>query len=77
MGSMRLNVPVVDVVAYEKRLNNSQLAKHSRVTRQFLLRLRRGERTASLGTIQRIADALGVPVEAIVLPHESIKAGQK
>lgn len=70
---MRLNAPVVDVVAYEKRLNNSQLARHSRVSRQFLLRLRRGERTASLGTIERIAQALGVPVESIVLPHHPVK----
>ena len=66
---MRLNAPVVDVVAYEKRLNNSQLAARSRLSRQFLLRLRRGERTASLGTIHRIAEALEVPVESILLPH--------
>lgn len=74
---MRLNAPVVDVVAYEKRLNNSQLAQRSRITRQFLLRLRRGERTASLGTILRIAEALEVPVEAIVLPHEPVKESAK
>lgn len=73
---MRLNAPVVDVVAYEKRLNNAQLAARSRVTRQFLLRLRRGERTASLGTIERIAEALGVPVESIVLPHRPVKEPQ-
>lgn len=70
---MRLNAPVVDVVAYEKRLNNAQLAARSRVTRQFLLRLRRGDRTASLGTIERIAEALEVPVESIVLPHQPVK----
>lgn len=69
---MRLNGAVVDVMCDTRRMTNRQLARRIDKSSQFVLRLRRGERTASLGTIQSIADVLEVPLEAVLLPHEPV-----
>jgi transcriptional regulator with XRE-family HTH domain len=75
---MRLNSPVVDVVATERRLSNRQLALKSGVSPRFLARLRKGQRTASRDTIRRIANVLEIPVDSVLLPHEPLgKEGQK
>lgn len=66
---MRLNAPAVDALCRSKRIGNSELGRHIGRTRQFVGRLRRGERGASKSTIVGIAEALEVPVEAIVIPE--------
>lgn len=66
---MRLNAPAVDALCRSKRIGNSELARHIGKTRQFVGRLRRGERGASESTIRGIADALEVPCEAITVPE--------
>lgn len=66
---MKLNAPAVDTLCRVKRIDSSELARHIGKTRQFVGRLRRGERGASEGTIRGIAEALEVPVEAIVIPE--------
>lgn len=70
---MKLNSAVVDAVCESRGISNRQLAKRIGKTPQFVLRLRRHERTASLGTIQGVADALDLPLEVCVLPHEPVK----
>ena len=67
---MRLNPTAVDALAYELRLNTSQLARKAGISRQYCGRLRRGERTASLSTIRSIAGALGTTVKEITLEGE-------
>jgi transcriptional regulator with XRE-family HTH domain len=74
---MKANGPAIDAVAYARRLNNRQLAHRAGVTPSFLRRLRKGERTASESTFQRIAEALEAPIDAIMLPHEPVKAARK
>lgn len=74
---MRLNSPVVDLMASERCLTNRQLALKVGVNPRFLGRFRKGERTASLGTIQRIADVLEVPLDSILLPHRPVKEQAK
>lgn len=66
---MRLNAPAVDALCRSQRIGNSELGRHIGKSRQFIGRLRRGERGASEGTIRGIAEALAVPVEAIVIPE--------
>jgi transcriptional regulator with XRE-family HTH domain len=66
---MRLNAPAVDALCRTKRIGNSELGRHIGKTRQFVGRLRRGQRGASEGTIQGIAEALDVSVEAITIPE--------
>jgi transcriptional regulator with XRE-family HTH domain len=70
---MRLNSSIVDAVAKQKELSNRRLAIKAGVNPRFLGRLRKGERTASRETIQRIADELGVEVDLILLPHSPVK----
>ncbi len=69
---MRLNAPAVDALCRSKRIGNSELGRHIGKTRQFVGRLRRGERGASESTIRGIAEALQVPVEAIVVPEAAL-----
>lgn len=66
---MRLNGPVVELLCYERRVGNRELARRVGKTSQFLLRARRGERTLSESTIKSIASALEVPPETITLPE--------
>lgn len=68
---MRLNPAAVDALAYELRLNTSEIARRAGITRQYCGRLRRGERSASLGTVRRIAAALGTTVNQITLEGET------
>lgn len=70
---MRLNGIAVDAICESKGVTNRELARRMGKSPQFVLRLRRGERTASLGTIQRAADAVEVPLEAVLLPHRPVK----
>lgn len=70
MVPMRLNSVVVDKVCDVQRVSNRELARRSGLSPQFLLRLRRGDRTASESTIRSIGDALKLPLEAVLLPHQ-------
>ena len=67
---MRLNSALVDKVCDAQRVSNRELARRAGVSPQFLLRLRRGDRTASVGTIKSIGDALELPFETVLLAHE-------
>lgn len=73
---MRLNSAVVDAVARQKHLSNRQLAISAGINPRFLGRLRKGERTASRETIQRIADQLGLELDLVMLPHQPVKEPQ-
>jgi transcriptional regulator with XRE-family HTH domain len=70
---MRLNGSLVDTLCDARRISNRELARQVGCTPQFLLRLRRDERTASEGTIKSIGDVLGVPLAAVMLPHRPVK----
>lgn len=71
-----MNSAVVDAVAQQKHLSNRQLAIRAGVNPRFLGRLRKGERTASEATIQRIANELGLELDLVMLPHEPVKEPQ-
>lgn len=67
---MRLNTEVVDMACEAKKVTNRHLARQIGKSSQFVLRLRRGERTASLSTIQSVADVLELSLESVLLPHQ-------
>ena len=70
MVPMRLNSALVDKVCDAQRVSNRELARRAGLSPQFLLRLRRGDRTASEGTIKCIGEALELPLETVLLPHQ-------
>ena len=74
---MRANSSVVDALCESKQLGNRELARRMGKSSQFVMRLRRGERTASLSTIKIMADVLEVPLESLLLPHEKPRADAK
>lgn len=55
----------IEALRGSRRLSANKVALHIGVTRQFLRRVERGERGASLETLAALADALGVTIEAI------------
>jgi transcriptional regulator with XRE-family HTH domain len=65
----RENGAAIQALREAKHLTGSELARRAGVTRQHLGRIERGECGASASTIQSIADALGVPSEAISYPE--------
>jgi transcriptional regulator with XRE-family HTH domain len=67
---MRLNSPALDALCASQRVGNSELGRNIGRSRQFVGRLRRGERGASAGTIQGIAEFLKVPLAAITVPDD-------
>lgn len=74
---MRLNSPVFDAVATQRNLSNRQIALRAGVNPRFLGRLRKGERTASKKTIQKLADVVAIDLDLILLPHEPVKEPQR
>lgn len=63
-------IPAPDAVKIEdlrwaKHLTVTELAKRADISRQYLNRIRKGHRGASLEVQSRIAGALGAPIEEI------------
>jgi len=49
-------------------MTQSQLQAHSRVSRSYLSRIESGQMTPSLGTLEKIAEALGVGLNRFFIP---------
>jgi putative transcriptional regulator len=49
-----------------KGLNQTELAKKARVSRAYVFRLEAGGSDPTVGVLQRLAKALGVPVAALL-----------
>jgi transcriptional regulator with XRE-family HTH domain len=47
-------------------MSQAELAKRSRLSRGYLIRLEAGRQDPTLGTLERLAKALGVKVRALV-----------
>lgn len=66
---MKLDVYRIKIIMAEKRLNKTSLASNAEMTRNGVTYvLKKG--TAEPATVGKLAAALGVPVEEIVLPEE-------
>ncbi|HEV8309207.1 MAG TPA: helix-turn-helix transcriptional regulator [Methylomirabilota bacterium] len=50
----------------EKHLSQEALAKKARVTREYVNKLEAGKHDPTLGVLQRLAKALGVPVTELL-----------
>jgi transcriptional regulator with XRE-family HTH domain len=50
----------------EKRLSQATLAKKARITREYVNRLEAGRYDPTVGVLQRLAKALGVPVARLL-----------
>jgi transcriptional regulator with XRE-family HTH domain len=50
----------------EKRLSQATLAKKAKITREYVNRLEAGRYDPTVGVLQRLAKALGVPVTALL-----------
>jgi len=57
----------IRIVRQAKGFRLNVLAEKSRMSVPFLSLVERGEREPSLGALERIADALGIPPEALLL----------
>lgn len=55
----------IEDLRWDRRLSVPALASKAGITPQFLRRICKGERGASLDVQQRLADALGSPLEEI------------
>ena len=53
-------------VREEKGLSQDALAKKARLTREYVNKLEAGRHDATVGVLQRLAKALGVPVTALL-----------
>jgi transcriptional regulator with XRE-family HTH domain len=49
-----------------KRLSQTELARKARVSRAYVFRLEAGGSDPTVGVLQRLAKALGVPVTALL-----------
>ena len=56
-------------VRKRRKLTRRELARRVGVSHQFLGRLEKGDTTASVATMERLADELGVSLEAITKPE--------
>lgn len=61
----RSNGPRIDDLRWDRRLSVTALASKAGITPQYLRRIFKGERMASLDVQNRLAHALDVPVEEI------------
>jgi transcriptional regulator with XRE-family HTH domain len=52
-----------------RHLSINRVAIHIGVTTAYLSRLERGQRGATLETLQKIADAIGASIDAITYPE--------
>lgn len=59
------NGPKIDDLRWDRRLSVSELANKAGITPQYLRRIFKGERRASLVVQQSLADALNVPISEI------------
>ena len=49
-----------------KELSQAELASKARITREYVNRLEAGRSNPTIGVLQRLAKALGVPVTALL-----------
>jgi transcriptional regulator with XRE-family HTH domain len=61
----RANGSKIEDWRWRRHLRTTELAERAGISRQYLNRILRGKRGASLEVQEAIADALGVPVEEI------------
>jgi transcriptional regulator with XRE-family HTH domain len=54
------------MIRQRRELSQRELAAKAKISRGYLIRLEAGEQDPTLGVIERLAKALGVPVTALL-----------
>ena len=70
----------IQILREVKGLRASQVAKQAGISNPFLSLIERGERQPSLDVVGRVAEALGVPMESLILlsrPKSNLKSTNK
>jgi transcriptional regulator with XRE-family HTH domain len=74
VNNLRPNAKKIDLVIAEKEMLQKEVCKKAGISQQTLSAIRRSGGRASLITIGKIANALGVPVSEIIVEEEYQKA---
>lgn len=60
-----------------KGLSQRELARHSGVSQPMLSQIERGDREPNLGTIKRISNAFGIPLDRLLEPTVRVDQGKQ
>ena len=62
---LKTNIPALKVIRMTSGMSQRELAHRANLAHTTILRIEKGERNASPKTGKKIAEALGVPMQAI------------
>ena len=73
----RVTLPYLHEWREKRLLTQAELSQRSGVAKSTIVRLERGDQTAILSTVSRLADALGISREQLVRTRPTIGAGER